>query len=95
MKIMSTEDLRQLEVINLCGGERLGYPCELEIDVSNANVISIIVGNRSAFPIFGKKITYAIPWCRIECFGSDAILVRITQVELSECAREGKKAKKR
>ncbi len=94
MRLMSTEELRCLEVINLCGGERLGFPCELEIDVECAKVISFtVVPESRGFSFFGEKDEYVIPWCKIECIGEDAILVKMTNSELCSCAR-GKCRKK-
>ncbi|MBR3687056.1 MAG: YlmC/YmxH family sporulation protein [Clostridia bacterium] len=85
MRKMSTDELRQLEVINLCGGERLGYPCEFEIDIDDGRILSFTVPKNNGFSLFGKKDELMIPWCKIECIGEDAILVKITQNELSNC----------
>ncbi len=94
MRKTSTEDVRELEVINLCGGERLGFPCELEVDLDSGCILSLIVTkSNKSFSIFGDKEEYIIPWCKIECIGEDAILVRIVQSELSSCLR-GKCKKK-
>ena len=85
MRKMSTDELRELEVINLCGGERLGYPCEFEIDVDDGRILSFTVPKNSGISLFGKKDELMIPWCKIECIGEDAILVKITQNEMSNC----------
>ncbi len=81
MNKISTEELRQLQVINLCGGELLGYPHDFEIDPGDGKIVSLSVSECS-FSLFGKKEEYIIPWCRIECFGEDAILVKIPKNEL-------------
>ena len=87
MRKISTVELRRLEVINLCGGERLGYPCELEIDLDCGQILSLIVPINNGFSLFGKKEEYVIPWCKIECIGEDAILVKINHDEIfrGEC----------
>ena len=82
MKKISTADLKDREVINLCGGEKLGYPCEFEINLDDGKITAIIIEN-SATSLFGKKQEYLIPWCKIECIGEDAILVKIPQNELT------------
>ena len=82
MKIISTALLRELEVINLCGGEKLGYPCDLEVDVETATVVSLIVSRSEGIPFFGKREEYVIPWRKIHCIGEDAILVKIDRDEL-------------
>ena len=81
MKKISTADLKDREVINLCGGEMRGYPGEFEINLDDGTITAIIIEN-SATSLFGKKQEYLIPWCKIECIGEDAILVKIPQNEL-------------
>ena len=94
MQIMCTDEFRSLEVINICGGERLGFPSELEIDLECAKVISFTVSTPGkCFPIFGDRDEYVIPWCKIDCIGEDAILVKLSDSELSGCSR-GKTRKK-
>ena len=97
MRKISTAQLRELEVINLCGGERLGYPCDFEIDLDCGAVISMTVKENEVFSILSKKEEYLIPWCKIECIGEDAILVKISATELSACqcgTKKGRKSKK-
>ena len=84
MRQINTEELCEREVINLCGGERLGYPTGFEIDLEDGRIIAITV-SENCFSLFGKKEEYLIPWCKIECIGEDAILVKIPQTEL--CCR--------
>lgn len=90
---ISTVELRELEVINLCGGERLGYVCDLEIDLDCGQILSLIVPIECGFSPFSKKEEYVIPWNRIECIGEDAILVKMPQGEISrcECRSKGRK----
>ena len=93
MRRMSTADIRELEVINLCGGERLGYACDFEIDLDCGQILSLIIPVENGFVPFAKKEEYIIPWGRIECIGEDAILVKIPQNELysCECNKRGKR----
>ena len=95
MRKVSTADLRHLEVINLCGGERLGYACDFEIDLDCGQILSIIIPVECGFSPFSKKEEYIIPWCKIECIGEDAILVKIPQNELlrCDCQRRGRKSR--
>lgn len=96
MRKISTVELRELEVINLCGGERLGYACELEIDLDCGQILSLIVPIECGFSLFSKKEEYIVPWNRIECIGEDAILIKIPQNELlrCDCRNRGKNANK-
>ena len=77
MRNIGTAELRDLEVINLCGGNRLGYVCELEIDADDGRVLSLLVSEGGVQSLFSKNAEYCIPWHEIECIGRDAILVRI------------------
>ncbi len=95
MQKISTEDLRELQVINLCGGELLGYPCEFELDIDDGRILGMTV-TEGSFTLFGKREEYVIPWCRIECIGEDAILVKIPHSELvctNDCGKRKKKGK--
>ena len=93
MQRISTADLRDREVINLCDGERLGYPVDFELDPCDGKIISIIVSSCGGVSLFGKRDEYVIPWCEIQCIGEDAILVKIEKGRLSscECNRHGGK----
>ena len=95
MRKISTAELRRLEVINLCGGERLGYPCEFEIDLECGQILSIVVLIECGFSLFGKREEYIIPWYKIECIGEDAILVKLPRDELfrCECGKTRRKGK--
>jgi len=87
MRKMKMSELCSLEVINLCGGERLGYPTDLEIDLECRSIVSITVTAESGLSLFDKKEDIILPWCKIECIGEDAILVRVERQELpSFCA---------
>ncbi len=86
MQRMGTDDLRELEIINLCDGSRLGYACDFEFDVSDGRISALIVPRPSGFLGLSKECDIVIPWCRIECIGEDAILVKLPKEELGACA---------
>ena len=92
MKTNTTVDLREKEVINLCDGARLGYPCDFEFNVCDGRIIALIVpGDRGLFGSC-KTEDIRIPWGNIECFGEDAILVKI---DPSACRRLPERRKRR
>ena len=93
MRILSTKELRDREVINVCTGEKLGYPCELEIDVDCGQVLSITVPKSAGIFHLGKKEEYVIPWCKIECIGEDTILLKVSERELCDFLSCGGKRK--
>ena len=86
MRRMDTEELCDLEVINLCGGERLGYPRAVELDLDSGCATALIVAAVGrGFSLFEAKDDIVIPWCRIECIGEDAILVKLEPNEKGTC----------
>lgn len=94
MRRMGTDELRQKEVINLCDGARLGYACDFEIDVSDGKICSLIVPRSSGVLGLGRSCDLVIPWCRIECIGEDAILVKLPKEEIDSCECNDRKQRK-
>lgn len=93
MKKMSTRELRELEVVNVCTGEKIGYPCDFEFDLECGQILSLIVPICEGFSLFSKQRDCVIPWCKIECIGEDTILVKLSEAEAACC--EPKKPKKK
>ena len=90
MQNLNTDDLFSMEVINLCGGTRLGCITSLDIDVGQNPPCVLFLHvpadyAAAALLPFSKRDVYRIPWCRVECVGEDTILVRLNASELSEC----------
>ncbi|MBE6545948.1 MAG: YlmC/YmxH family sporulation protein [Ruminococcaceae bacterium] len=81
MERFSTCELREKEVINLCDGVKLGCPCDFEFNVCEGKITAIIVPRPSGFLGLSHARDLLIPWDRIECIGSDAILVRLQPTE--------------
>lgn len=83
--LLKMSELRCKEVICLADGRRLGFVCDLEIDVPEGGVRSIIVPGPCRFlGLFGRKDDFVIPWCCIKRIGPDIILV---DVKPDECCR--------
>ncbi len=74
----SFNSIRDKEVINICDGKRLGYINDLEIDACDGRICAIIVFFDSKMFGFGKCEELVIPWDKINCFGSDAVLVSVS-----------------
>ncbi len=83
MRQIATDALACMEVINLCGGGKLGYASGVEICVEDGRVTALLVPCERGFSLFGKKEVYRIPWCRIECIGEDAVLVKLSMADLA------------
>ena len=82
MRQITTASLCKKEIINLCDGRRLGYATELAFDPKCATVLSLLLPQTKGLFAFGKTEYLCIPWSKIECFGDDTILVRMTSQEI-------------
>ena len=88
-------DMKQKEVVNIRDGCRLGFICDIEVDLTDGMIKNIIVpGQGKLFGILGREMEYVIAWCQICKIGADIILVDIdtekakqTIVELSRLMR--------
>lgn len=76
-------DMKQKEIINTIDGSRLGYICDIEIDLKEGRLTKIIVpGPGKILGMFGREMEYQIPWTRIKKIGEDIILVEIDPKEM-------------
>lgn len=94
MKICSFLELSDKDVINLCTGEKLGRICDIEINTKDCTVVSIVIPGHGSVMGFGKATEIVIPWCKIECIGEDAVLVRLNAEEYSCCCVPKRKLKR-
>ena len=80
-------DMKQKEVVNIRDGCRLGFICDIEVDLTDGMIKNIIVpGQGKLFGILGREMEYVIAWCQICKIGADIILVDIdTEKCLKEC----------
>ena len=75
---MRFSELKQKEVINCRNCERLGFVCDVGIDICNASVISLIIpGPCKIWGILGRDQEYIIPWKCVRQIGDDIILVDV------------------
>ena len=78
MSICSINEIRNKEVINIKTGARLGFPSDIEIDLDNGRLISLIVpGNYRIMGIFGKDSDTIIKWENIKTIGNDLIIIEM------------------
>ena len=69
-------ELRNKEVICKSNGMKLGNVDDVEIDIANGKLVSIIIYGRSRMMgFFGKCDDIVIPWSDIDIIGEDTILV--------------------
>ena len=87
---ISTEDLRRMDVINLCDGARLGCPTDFEFDKCDGKLLALIIPEERGLFGYSKASSIVIPWCKIECFGEDTILVKLPP---EECVQKRERRK--
>lgn len=77
--MVKTSELRQREVINILDGKRLGFVTDLDIDLNEGRIKSIIIPSQNrVFGFFTRAGDYIIPWEKIKKIGSDVILVELS-----------------
>lgn len=70
--------LRQKEVVNIVDGARLGYICDLVLDVGTGRICAIVVPGPSKLSFFFRgERDQVIPWKNIRKIGDDVILVEV------------------
>jgi len=75
MSIKFTE-LQCKEVICLGNGQRLGFVTDVQIEIPEGNVCSIVVpGPSRLMGVLGRHEDYIIPWNCIRKIGPDIVLV--------------------
>lgn len=80
---MRIYELRQKEVINASDCQRLGFVCDVEIDIETGCILSIIVpGPCKIWGIVGRDREYVIDYQCIRQIGPDIILV---DINVEEC----------
>ncbi len=82
-------ELKSKEVINITDGSKLGYVSDVEIDIENGRVKSIVVPivSKNA-PVFSKKEEFIIPFEDIKKTGSDLLLVSYEPSDITEARRD-------
>lgn len=69
-------DFRHKEVIDISSGRRLGYITDVDIDLEQGIVNSVIIpGKRRLFGLMPPKDDIIIAWKEISKIGDDIILV--------------------
>lgn len=71
-------DLRDLEIININDGRRLGPIKDIELDLEKGRIQALIMPGFSTgriVGIFGRNDDLVVPWEKIKCIGVDVLLV--------------------
>lgn len=76
--MVKTSELRMKDVINVVDGRRLGLIGDLELDLEQGRVKSLVVPGSSRFlGLFGRDQDTVIDWDQIQKIGQDVILVEV------------------
>ncbi len=76
--MLRVSDLRLRDVVNIVDGRRLGIIKDIDLDLEEGKVKSIILPNTGRFMGFlSKNDDMVIPWERIRKLGVDVILVEL------------------
>ena len=77
MSIRFTE-LHCKEVICVSDGRRLGFICDVCIELPEGQIVAIVVPGPGRFwGLFGRRDDFVIPWKCIKRMGPDIVLVDI------------------
>jgi len=72
--------LKTKEVINECSCKRLGFICDVDIDICSGCICNIIVPGPAKFcGAFGREGEYVIPYKCIKSIGEDIVIVNIDE----------------
>ncbi|GHU51243.1 hypothetical protein AGMMS49975_04050 [Clostridia bacterium] len=71
-------DMRDKEVINIRDGCRMGFICDIEIDIDCGKIESLIIpGPAKILGLFCRENEYIVPYKCIKQIGDDLILVDV------------------
>lgn len=79
-KIVRSDDFCEKDVINICDGRLLGNVSDIEFDICEGRIISVVIPEKGGLFLHGEDIV--VPWCKIQKIGEDVILV-----DAEECCR--------
>ncbi len=77
--MLSTDKLKNKEVINIGDGRSVGFVSDIEVNIEEGRIEGIVIPKeRGLFGIFGKnEDDLLINWDKVRTVGDDVILVDI------------------
>ena len=76
--MVKISDLRELEVINVTNGKRLGLVSDIELDMERGRVEALIMpGGVKGWMLFKHREEQRISWEKLVNIGQDVILVEL------------------
>ncbi|WP_127579646.1 YlmC/YmxH family sporulation protein [Paenibacillus koleovorans] len=87
---MKISDFQSKDVINIVDGKKLGQISDLELDLRQGRIDSIVVPNSGKFfGFFGNGTDVVIPWRNIVKIGMDVVLVKLDDARSYRAVEEG------
>ena len=79
--MLSTDKLKNKEVINICDGRSMGFVSDIEVNIEEGKIEGIVIPKERGFlGIFGKSENdLLVSWDRVRTVGDDVILVDIQE----------------
>ena len=79
--MFAINNLRQMEIIDINSGSKLGYIKDFKVDCDDYRIISILLPTQKS-SWFNKNNSIEIPWDKIKKIGVDVILVDGSDVNI-------------
>lgn len=81
--MLSTDKLKNKEVINMVDGRSLGFIYDIEVNLENGTIDGIVIpAERGLFRLFSSKDNdLVIKWDKIRTIGDDVVLVEVGDLE--------------
>lgn len=75
--MLSTDKLKNKEVINIRDGKSIGFVYDIQVDLENGTIDGIVIpAERGMFRFFSKQEDdFVIKWNSIRTIGDDVVLV--------------------
>lgn len=75
--MLSTDKLKNKEVINISDGRSLGFIYDIEVNLEEGTIDGIVIpAEKGIFRFFGnREDDFVIKWDRIRTIGDDVVLV--------------------
>lgn len=82
---MKISDFQTKDVINIVDGKKLGQISDLELDLRQGRIDSIVVPSYNKFlGFFGGGTDLVIPWRNIVKIGADVVLVKMEETRVAK-----------
>ncbi|MDD2586457.1 MAG: YlmC/YmxH family sporulation protein [Syntrophomonadaceae bacterium] len=88
--MIKVSDLRARDVINILDGKKLGNILDIDLDLEQGKVLSLVLPGRArGFSFFSRRDEVIVPWNKIIRIGRDVILVEVPVAnEIEEYRRD-------